>query len=140
MTQQLYDIAEIERLYAENAELLAALQAIIARINGDFDCPALMAAGPLSADPDIDVIRIAGKVFTNATPGDGGAQAYIDAAQPVNPYKGTQRPTYYECGCCDQLHSTSFFGDCREDANRFNPEDLDAKHGESRWEIVEMEE
>ena len=139
MTQQLYNVEEIDRLYAVKRDLLAALHKIAAwddeRANAKFE-----RFGQYSGFDEPVAVQIAREAIAKATPGDGGAQAYIDAAQPVNPYKGTQRPTYYECGCCDQLHSTSFFGDCREDANRFNPEDLDAKHGESRWEIVEMEE
>lgn len=32
---------------------------------------------------------------------------------------------YYECGCCGcgAYHPIDFYGDCRDDANRFNLED-----------------
>jgi hypothetical protein len=31
---------------------------------------------------------------------------------------------YIECGCCGAYHRTDFFGDCRNDAERFNLEDI----------------
>ena len=39
------------------------------------------------------------------------------------------KPHYYECGICGHLHPWSFNGDCRDDANRFTFEQLDATHG-----------
>ena len=51
-----------------------------------------------------------------------------------------RRPTYYYCGICDQYHDVHFNGDCREDSARFNPEDLDAKHGAFGWDEIPMEE
>jgi hypothetical protein len=50
------------------------------------------------------------------------------------------RPVYYECGCCGQLHSALWNGDCRQDSARFNPEDLDAKHGVDGWGEIDMDE
>jgi len=49
-----------------------------------------------------------------------------------------QKPTYYECGICGQYHSVLWDGDCREDAARFTPEDLDAKHGADGWTEAPM--
>lgn len=31
---------------------------------------------------------------------------------------------FYECGCCGCYHPAAFIGDCRDDANRYLPEDL----------------
>lgn len=50
------------------------------------------------------------------------------------------RPIYYHCGICDQLHNAAWNGDCREDAARFNPEDLDELHGPYGWDEISMEE
>lgn len=50
---------------------------------------------------------------------------------------GRDKPTYYECGICSQLHPVEWNGDCREDIARFNPEDLDVLHPEG-WEEVDM--
>ena len=38
---------------------LAALRAIVARITGEWDHPDLMAVGPLTADSNQDILRIA---------------------------------------------------------------------------------
>ena len=46
---------------------------------------------------------------------------------------------FYECGCCGTMHFVQWNGDCREDAARFDIEDLDEKFGEfDGWEEVEM--
>lgn len=37
-------------------------------------------------------------------------------------------PVYIECGSCGHYHPVEFFGDCRDDANRFTQDQLDAKH------------
>lgn len=50
------------------------------------------------------------------------------------------KPKYYECGICDHYHSVKWNGDCREDANRFTMDELDAKHGTHGWESVPMED
>jgi len=31
---------------------------------------------------------------------------------------------FYECGCCGAYHPAAWNGDCRDDDNRFMPEDL----------------
>jgi hypothetical protein len=49
----------------EHADLLAALRAIIARVDGVFDDPALMAYGPL-AGKDSDVLTIARAAIAKA--------------------------------------------------------------------------
>ena len=41
---------------------------------------------------------------------------------------------YFLCPCCDQYHHIDFYGDCRDDANRFNPDDLP-----EGWEEVELD-
>jgi hypothetical protein len=55
------------RLIAAAPELLAALQAIKARINGAWDDPALMAFGSLSANGDADILEIATAAIAAAT-------------------------------------------------------------------------
>lgn len=52
--------------------------------------------------------------------------------------KVSHRPTYYECGICGHMHPRSWNGDCRDDANRFTCEALDAKHGILEWIEVAM--
>lgn len=48
-------------------------------------------------------------------------------------------PKYFQCGCCEQMHSVNFFGDCRNNEERFNPEDLDVRHGRDGWEETDQE-
>ena len=31
---------------------------------------------------------------------------------------------YIECGCCGQYHKIDYFGDCRNDIERFSLEDI----------------
>ncbi len=31
---------------------------------------------------------------------------------------------FYQCGICGAYHRAAFDGDCRDDSERFNPEDL----------------
>lgn len=38
------------------------------------------------------------------------------------------RPAYYECGICGCYHPREWDGDCRDDENRFAPDELDALH------------
>jgi len=49
-----------------------------------------------------------------------------------------RKPQFYECGICGTYHPRSWNGDCREDAARFFPDDLDAKYGSSGWTEVSM--
>jgi hypothetical protein len=44
---------------------------------------------------------------------------------------------FYLCPCCEQYHPADFAGDCRDDANRFNPEELDETCGPFGWVEVE---
>ena len=48
------------------------------------------------------------------------------------------QPAYYECGICDHWHPLNWNGDCRDDTNRFAPDELDEKHGSFGWESVDM--
>lgn len=48
------------------------------------------------------------------------------------------RPTYYACGICEAYHPADWNGDCRDDNNRFWPDQLDARHGEHGWEEIDM--
>ena len=55
------------RLIAAAPELLEALQAIQARINGNFDNPKLFAFGPLSTSAADDCLEIAHAAIAKAT-------------------------------------------------------------------------
>lgn len=45
--------------------------------------------------------------------------------EPVGFWKGAGIPsgrrvtTFVECGCCSAFHRTDFYGDCREDSERY---------------------
>jgi hypothetical protein len=43
------------------------------------------------------------------------------------------KPMFVECGCCCCYHPHAFHGDCRDNDNRFDPDDLDAKYGPQGW-------
>ncbi len=49
-----------------------------------------------------------------------------------------KRKQFYDCGICGAYHPANWDGDCRDDANRFAPDQLDAKYGEDGWEEVPM--
>lgn len=55
------------RLIASAPELLSALKAIKARINGVWDDPDLMAFGPLSANGDDDILELTTAAIAKAT-------------------------------------------------------------------------
>ena len=65
------DAGTIERLKAQNAELVGALRAIVARVNGEFDLPGLVSFGPLSTDIGVDVFDIARAAIAKAERGEG---------------------------------------------------------------------
>lgn len=58
--------ADDARLIAAAPDLLAALEAIAARVDGVFDDPALMAFGPLSIDTGADCSAIARAAIAKA--------------------------------------------------------------------------
>lgn len=60
------------RLIAAAPELLAALRAIIARYEGDFDSTELMAFGPLSNQKSLDMRDIALTAIAKATEKESG--------------------------------------------------------------------
>lgn len=49
------------------------------------------------------------------------------------------KPKFIECGCCECLHRADYYGDCRNDAERFNVEDLEKKYGVFGFEIIPEE-
>lgn len=49
-------------------------------------------------------------------------------------------PVYYECGICGQLHPWDWNADCRDDANRFTFDELDAKYGPYGYDTRTMDE
>ena len=50
------------------------------------------------------------------------------------------RPTFYFCGVCNSYHSARWFGDCRQDSARLEPEQLDRAHGSDGWDEIDMDE
>ena len=58
---------ECHRLQARNTELATALTAIVARIDGDFDNPALWGHGPLFTDSLVDIKEIVNKALQEST-------------------------------------------------------------------------
>lgn len=73
---------------------------------------------------------------------DGVVQ--VRAVDRGQPYRDGQpipfQPTFEECGCCGHYHRPNYFGDCRNDAERFNPNDLDDRYGENGWIQVDLPE
>lgn len=54
---------------------------------------------------------------------DSVARTAIHKAEElVTKHKPTE--SYAECGCCGQFHRSSYRGDCRNDNERFNEEDI----------------
>jgi hypothetical protein len=47
-------------------------------------------------------------------------------------------PQYYQCGICEHYHPVRWDGDCRDDSNRYAPDEIDAKHGRYGWTEVAM--
>ena len=45
---------------------------------------------------------------------------------------------FYHCGICECFHPAGWNGDCRDDANRFHPDQLDELHGGAGWREVEQ--
>lgn len=48
------------------------------------------------------------------------------------------KPQFYFCGICGEWHPAGSDGDCRDDANRFTYDQLDAKYGVGGWAEVNM--
>lgn len=45
-----------------------------------------------------------------------GVGFFVGAGVPT----GKRTNQFVECGCCGSYHRVDFFGDCREDSERFN--------------------
>jgi hypothetical protein len=52
----------------------------------------------------------------------------------------TPAPIFYRCGICECLHPWHWNGDCRDDANRFAADEIDAKYGGFNWEERSMQD
>ena len=48
--------------------------------------------------------------------------------------KGRRSRVYIECGCCSQYHRADFYGDCRENSERF------ADPPDSATRVIALEE
>ena len=44
------------------------------------------------------------------------------------------KPAFVHCPCCELYHPNAFTGDCRDDANRFAADELDALFGSTGWD------
>ena len=57
-------------------------------------------------------------------------------------YKTIEPKTFYECDCCGGFHWTGLPGsiDCRDNAHRFNCDELDALYGATNWNEISLEE
>jgi hypothetical protein len=59
-------MAEMVQACNAHAELVTALTAIVARINGEWDNPALVGFGPLDVNSDNDILAIANAALAKA--------------------------------------------------------------------------
>lgn len=50
------------------------------------------------------------------------------------------KPVFIECGCCGGHHPENFHGECRDNDNRFAPDQLDEKYGSMGWEEITLDE
>ena len=42
---------------------------------------------------------------------------------------------FYLCGCCEMYHPLDWWGDCRDNDNRYTPDDLDKEYGDGWVEV-----
>jgi hypothetical protein len=47
---------------------------------------------------------------------------------------------FYECGCCGEYHREGYYGDCRNDAERFSYDHLIQYFDPEIMEIIDLEE
>ena len=45
---------------------------------------------------------------------------------------------YFECGCCGAFHRTDYYGDCRNDAERFSEMPEDGEEVEQPETIMDL--
>ena len=45
--------------------------------------------------------------------------------------------TIFECGCCSCFHLVTFYGDCRDDSNRYEDAEDYARRNGIDWRLVE---
>lgn len=60
--------------------------------------------------------------------------------RPVSKSPCKQPVSVVECGSCNHMHLASFSGDCRDNANRLSPEQLDSHYGGNGWIVVERDD
>ena len=47
---------------------------------------------------------------------------------------------FYECGCCGCYHKEGFYGDCRNDNERYSADDIEFFSATDDFEVVSLEE
>lgn len=50
------------------------------------------------------------------------------------------KPQFFQCDSCNHYHSTGWYGDCRDDDNRFTAGFLDKQYGPDGWTEVDPKE
>lgn len=63
---------------------------------------------------------------------------FWEGTQFMCSYEPANMKLFYNCGICDCYHPAEWNGDCRDDANRFAMDELDAAHGPFGWEEIPM--
>ena len=43
------------------------------------------------------------------------------------------------CGCCEHYHRTNYYGDCRNDDERYTFYELEDHYGQGEWVEIETE-
>lgn len=51
-----------------------------------------------------------------------------------------QTNKFIECGCCDHFHRADFWGDCRDDNERFTLDDLESRGVDLNNDITYIED
>ena len=52
----------------------------------------------------------------------------------------SELPKFVLCGCCYHYHPVDFWGDCRDNDNRFTEEELEEKYGLESIGWIEIDE
>jgi hypothetical protein len=53
-------------------------------------------------------------------------------------YPAKENARFVLCGCCEHYHQEKYFGDCRNDAERFTFYELEDFYGQGVWTELEV--